>query len=78
MADSPAPGGPDEGSMKPHTLLFVAGVMLMALVLFAWMGQYCPSCAVEEDWSTWGTWIAMFSVGGALAAVGLWWGSKNP
>jgi Na+-driven multidrug efflux pump len=69
---------PEQGSMKPHTLAFVAGVILMALVFFAWLGQYCPTCAVEEDWGTWGTWIAMFSAGAALAAVGLWRGAKKP
>jgi hypothetical protein len=65
-------------SMKPHTLMFVAGLLLMVLTLFAYLGQYCPSCAVESNWSTWGLWIALFSIGAVLAAIGLAWGAKKP
>jgi hypothetical protein len=68
----------DTARMRPQTLLFVAGLMLMVMVGFAYLGQYCPSCAVASNAEVWGTWIGLFSIGAFLVAISFSWGAKKP
>jgi hypothetical protein len=64
--------------MEPRHYLFAAGLLLMAVAFFAFLGRYCPSCSAERDVAAWMAWTGVFGAGAALVVAGLFWGSKKP